>query len=416
MFDTILDGFDEMEIYAFDVKRTSSKDIDYSKLDRYIDRAIFLEDDIIYLDEIEIQKDVLVFDTAELIEMFCYIYTDIKTALQEEEVIAEHIVSLGVNFKEKYLTYESSLFEKDSFEITKEILKERLDIIDKKSLLKDSIYDKYYDAIYTFLYSNPFFEGEDNIYWGIDNFAFIWEEMGHYYSFDKIKNKILFADTDRFETTNVGGKECYNRDEFKYPFVLNYEEKEKYFYPDLVLISQKCTLKNSIDQYIVPDKYQQFYKIRIHPIIIERISGEEKFKKEFGFKVQYNDNYIPIDQKPDYKDEKKRDNDLFNLRNKVKIYCKTLKINLFDFKYISIIKLKDKNDKIKIDIKKQLMYKLALQSKYNKLLGNNYFFIPSFSEKTKQVAIKNIYNSKIDVFYLNFKDAQKSYMEYEDDK
>jgi hypothetical protein len=237
MFDTILDEFDEMEIDSFDVKRTSSKHIDYGQLDKYIDRAIFLEDNIIYLDEMEIEKDVLSFDTAELIEMFCYIYTDIKKALTDDEDIAEHIISFGINFKEKYLTYDSSLFEENSFEITKEILKERLDIIDKKSLLKDSIYDKYYEAIYTFLYGHPFFDGEEDIYWGIDNFAFVWEELCQSYAFKHYKNDILYADyKNEANLTLNGHTRMYAKeaDKESYPFKVTYGDEVKYLYPDLV--------------------------------------------------------------------------------------------------------------------------------------------------------------------------------------
>ncbi|MCK4441841.1 MAG: hypothetical protein KAU90_07520, partial [Sulfurovaceae bacterium] len=196
MFDTILDEFDEMDIYSFHIKRSNTEHIDYSKIDKYIDRAIFLENNIIYLDEVEVNRDILHFYEAELVEMFCYIYLDIKKVLQEEESISQHIVTLALNFREKYLTYESSLFEENSFEITKDTLKERLEIIDKKSLLKDEVYDKFYVAIYTFLYGNPFFEGDSDIYWGINNFSFIWEEMAHYYFFDKYKDKILEIEND----------------------------------------------------------------------------------------------------------------------------------------------------------------------------------------------------------------------------
>jgi len=450
MFDTILDEFDEMEIYAFDVKRTSSDYIDFSKLDRYIDRAFFLEDDIIYLDEVEIQRDVLEFDTAELVEMFCYIYTDIKKALNDDEDIAEHIISFGINFKEKYLTYDSSLFEKDSFEITKDILKERLDIIDKKSLLKDSVYNKYYKAIYTFLYGNPFFEGDDDIYWGIDNFAFVWEEMGHYYFFKNFKDKILFADTDRFETTDIGGKKCYKRDGFEYPFVLNYEEQNKYLYPDLFILEQITINKLNIDidkaiyMYQHPSEWEMrrkeeelqelyincmydgfdrieydialeeyeriliFYKIGIKDELINLI-GEEKFKDKYGFKKTKYGCLIPKYATQDYKNKDERDNDIKTLVEKINNdYIEMKKVcRLIDFKYkVNIL------DTSKIDIIKQLIYKLALESRDDKSIVENRFYIPSFSMETDKASIENIHNTNIDVLYLNFKDAQKSYLEY----
>jgi len=360
MFDTILDEFDEMEIYAFDVKRTSSDYIDFGKLDRHIDRAWFLEDDIIYLDDMEIQKDVLAFTTAELIEMFCYIYTDIKKALDDDEDIAEHIISLGTNFKEKHLTYDSSLFDEDSFEITRDILKERLDIIDKKSRLKDSVYDKYYEAIYTFLYDNPFFEGDDDIYWGIDNFAFVWEELCQSYVFKHYKNDVLYADYEEEANLTLNDHtRMYTKkaDKESYPFKVTYGDEVKYLYPDLVSDNVLTLTKN---------KYMGNYKL-----LIKKKNWEKYEKKLIRFyKTNWQFGYGCIDKsniaisskdsKDDYFNQVSRDNDYEALRSFIRI---------IDYKY----KIKsdiDKKDKIK-----QKFYELAYGK--DKVIENK-FILPTY--------------------------------------
>jgi hypothetical protein len=393
MFDTILDEFDEMEIYSFDVKRTSSKHIDYGQLDKYIDRAIFLEDNIIYLDEMEIQKDVLSFDTAELIEMFCYIYTDIKKALTDDEDIAEHIISFGINFKEKYLTYDSSLFEENSFEITKDILKERLEIIDKKSLLKDSIYDKYYEAIYTFLYGHPFFEGDDDIYWGIDNFAFVWEELCQSYVFKHYKNDVLYADyKNEANLTLNGHTRMYAKeaDEESYPFKVTYGDEVKYLYPDLVSDNVLTLTKN---------QYMGNYKL-----LIKKKNWEKYEKKLIRFnKTNWQLGYGCIDKsniaisskdsKNDYFNQVSRDNDYEALRSFIRI---------IDYKY------KIKSDIDKKDIIKQKFYELAYGK--DKVLENK-FILPTYKNNDLFVYKCEELDDGFSIEYWNTKILFKEYLD-----
>lgn len=439
MFDTILDEFDEMDIYSFHIKRSNSEDIDYSKIDKYIDRAIFLENNIIYLDEVEINRDILHFYEAELVEMFCYIYVDIKKVLQEEESIPQHIITLALNFREKHLTYESSLFEENSFEITKDTLNERLEIIDKKSLLKDEVYDKFYEAIYTFLYGNPFFEGDSDIYWGIDNFSFIWEEMAHYYFFDRDEDSVLFADTNSFEITKVGWKECYKKDDFEYPFVLTYEEKKKYLYPDLI-IKIKKELKFSDFFIATPQIYKTGvpgYTPKNHYIKLKseyqnntllndvfkvdnilNITDDNYQLIEDGYIEKYNREFNGVYER--HLEELKASIIRYLEYRRKTTYSENIfyeiKDKIIDFKYLSKENLEKQNSKLQKDIKKQLLYKLAFQARDENLIIDNRFYIPSYTEKTTHTEIRNLHNSDIQVKCLNFNDAKKSYLEYKNDK
>jgi len=432
MFDSILDEFDDMDIYAFQIKRSKSDKIDYSKIDKYIDQAIFLENHTIYLDEVEINKDTLAFDESELVEMFCYIYCDIKKALVDDRDIAVEIQSLALNFREKHLTYDSSLFEEHSFEITKNILKDRLEVIDKYALLKDATYDKFYEAIYIFLYGNPFFEGDEDIYWGIDNFAFVWEEMCHYYFFEKHKDSIFFADTSSFENGEVGGNKCYKKDDFQYPFVLNYAEEDKYLYPDLVCKDNYIinNLELNITEELSKSSYGGYYKIEISHKLIKILGEELKNKYDFKKRIYsfYNEengyenifiSYIKNDMSYDYTTETKRNKDyrLLSTQLEEDYIQKVIQDKIIDFKYMIIDSLKEiNNNKVQKDIKKQLLYKLALQSTDEKLIIDNIFYIPSSLNKTNHVEIESLHNSDIEVRYLNFNDATKSYLEYKDDE
>jgi len=441
MFDSILDEFDDMDIYSFHIKRQKSDKIDYSKIDEYIDQAIFMDNDTIYLDEVEINQDSLLFDESELVEMFCYIYCDIKKALLDDRDIPVEIQSLALNFREKHLTYDSSLFAENSFEITKDILKDRLEVIDKNALLKDATYDKIYEAIYIFLYGNPFFDGDEDIYWGIDNFAFVWEEMCHYYFFDKFKEDILFADTRSFENEEIGLNYCYKKDGFEYPFVLNYEEEKKYLYPDLVInIKEEKKLEfdnfffTTSKTYTIPSGYNTFTNeyIEIKKRYKDNNILNDVFKVENILSIN-NDNYnlvkegYILKQNRDYNGEYQ--SYIKRLKSSIIRYLnfrkKTLKIDneielfydtinmIMDFKYMTKKTIKsNNNDKVNTDIKKQLLYKLALQSRDKELIIDNIFYIPSYLNKTDDIGIKSLNNSNIEVRYLNFNDAIKSYLEY----
>ena len=74
------------------------------------------------------------------------------------------------------------------------------------------------------------------------------------------------------------------------------------------------------------------------------------------------------------------------------------------------------NDRVNRDIKKQLLYKLALQSTNNQLIIDNIFCTPSYLNETDDMEIESLQSSNIEVRYLNFNDATKSYLEYKDDK
>jgi len=91
-----------------------------------------------------------------------------------------------------------------------------------------------------------------------------------------------------------------------------------------------------------------------------------------------------------------------------------MKNQIIDFKYLSKEILEKKDTKVENDIKKQILYKLALYSIGKQLEVQNVFCIPSYLETTR--VINNLHNSDIVVGYLNFNDAKKSYLEYKNDK
>jgi hypothetical protein len=170
MFDSILDAYDELRIQSLQEKLSKTEEIDFSRIDKYLHKAVYLQNDVIYIDEMELPKKILKDASTELVEMFCYIYYEIQKQFGNEPDNGK-LISLANSFKENRLFEESSLFSEDSYQDTLNVLKEVLDEIDQLTPYKDLDYWHFFDAVYNFLYS-----ANDGT-WRIDNFSFIWERM-----------------------------------------------------------------------------------------------------------------------------------------------------------------------------------------------------------------------------------------------
>jgi hypothetical protein len=151
MLDAILDAYNELQILTIKNKLSRTNEIDYTKIHRYLHKAIFVDEETVFIDEMEFPKKIIDADSPTIIEMFCFIYSEIKSAL-EEKIESDRVKTLSSEFRDKHLTHESSIFEEETFEETIAILKDVLDEIDRTTPYKDSDYWHFYDAIYKFLY------------------------------------------------------------------------------------------------------------------------------------------------------------------------------------------------------------------------------------------------------------------------
>jgi hypothetical protein len=171
--------------------------------------------------------------------MFCFIYCDVKTQLQEVDQVDSQHRFLADKFKELHLFPQASLFEQDSFEQVKTILKDRLELIDHHTPIKDDEYWKLRDAIYAFLYGEPV-QGLSDTYWGIKNFWPIWEDLClEAVKKSSLKDNVRLADTKRDdlfdEPKEIGTKDIIFNDRVDdYPFKINFSNQVKYLYPDLM--------------------------------------------------------------------------------------------------------------------------------------------------------------------------------------
>ncbi len=201
MIERILETYDDLSINAIQKKVKRTENIDYSQIHKYLDRAIYLDNDVIYIETMDLPCPLLRYESTDIVTLYCYILDEIIQQLQEDvpdniKDLSQDIRFLGQHFKDNYLTSDQSIFHKDTFLETTIILKETLDNIDKNTYYKDADYWGLYEAIETFLYGELSPGINDGNYWGIKGFSLIWEDMCQTYFFKNKKSKICYADTD----------------------------------------------------------------------------------------------------------------------------------------------------------------------------------------------------------------------------
>lgn len=441
--DKILEGYDELRISSLEKKQVRSHEIDYSKIHRYMHQAIFLDDDVIYLDEMNIAKNVLIQDSPPIIQLFCFIYTEIKKELEESDSIPDRAFELAELFKDIYLQPDSSLFAEDTFADTINILKNVFEEIDNKTTYKDEDFWHFYEAIEAFLMGERL-EDDKGVYFGINNFYDIWEDMCQSYMLNPVNGyleQVLFADIKGELATrrDLGLRPELETNPFK--MEINIGFAPRFLKPDLVIFDDKnvdIDFKGSIDLH----EYQKMEYINL------KVVFSEKFKENYydiysiyqgylqkNIKYLYNPNsdneWIASFHKDDFISKV---NDLLSELepidhlNRKGIILRNYLIKVIDYKYMrqsdyqkynpSVIDEKGEN-KIKEDIHKQLIYEWTVQQNFENSETESEFWIPYYADnldfETSRLDITNFASnefkqSQIKVVKVNFKTLQEYYV------
>jgi hypothetical protein len=258
--DTIIDAFDPYAIQNIANRKLYSEEFELEDALNHLDDAVFMPNHAFMVDQAIVDKKQLVIEASELAQMFCFIYCDVKTQLQEEDQIDAQYRYLANLFKELHLFPQASLFEQDSFEQVKTILKDRLELIDHNTPIKDGEYWKLRDAIYAFLYGEPV-KGLSDTYWGIKNFWPIWEDLClEAVSKSKLNDKAWLADTKRDDlfnpTKKIGNKNIFFKDnDDDYPFKIKLGDQVKYLYPDAIFVFTYDPKLRFNDQNTTSERY-----------------------------------------------------------------------------------------------------------------------------------------------------------------
>lgn len=194
MLDSILDVYDELTILSLAQRIGRSERLDYSKLHQHLDRATFLKDDSFVVDEMMLPRQQVSFEPVEIVQMYCFVLLEIKKWLREEDGVASDVRVLADQFFEHHLATGDGLFDCETWEDTRKILRERLEIIDQNTAYKDEAYHDFYDALECFLWGNMQ-PSDDGIQWGINTFAPVWESMCLSYLIEDRLPEIAACDT-----------------------------------------------------------------------------------------------------------------------------------------------------------------------------------------------------------------------------
>ena len=395
--DTILDAFDSDAIQNIGNRKLYSDDFQLEDALAHLDDAVFMPNHAFMVDQAIVdQKQVLV-EATELAQMFCFIYCDVKTQLQEADQVDSQHRFLADKFKELHLFPQASLFEQDSFEQVKTILKDRLELIDHNTPIKDGEYWKLRDAIYAFLYGEPVLGQQEDTYWGIKNFWPIWEDLcleSLYLIYSRLwlEDKVWLADTKRDdlfgEAKEIGTKNIFFKDDVNdYPFKISFSDQVKYLYPDLIFIAL-CSI----------DNYSHLYRVKFHHYWSNNFKEEDliNFYGNEKVKIYGYDNISLI--KPEMEKDFISEDDAKKFLNEV------APIVIVDFKY--------KVNVSPSDLIKQYLY---LSSTKNYSLGE--FWIPCSSAKDCNETIpyqdgdfKNKKRQEIMIRKINIKNLVLSYI------
>ncbi|OKH33665.1 LlaJI family restriction endonuclease [Calothrix sp. HK-06] len=386
MIERVLEAYDDLAINSIHKKIRKTGEIDYSQIYKYLDRAIYLDNDVIYVEAMALSGSVVLFDSDAIVKLYCYILDEVVQQLDGDvpENIQAHrneIRGLSQCFKDGYLTNNQSIFDKSSYAETISILKEILEKIDKNTHYKDAGYWGLYEAVETFLYGELKADEENGEYWGVKGFSLVWEDICHTYFFKKFSDAICFADAD-ITLENYSNAVRQTREQ---------NRVGNYLY--------SSNIKSYANRWIYSDKSHIPYPkkpgfFRWHELLCIELDTQQ------GTLIFSNRNYDDFNQR-DRSQAKRRFPcpDLIlkhESEDNYDLYIIDYKDVPIDFYYKNWNKpLETTDDKFRIDIIKQLTYELALQQTNQVKISKSWFIIPNYLDNSTYQSV--LCNTKINI-------------------
>ncbi|OQW91296.1 MAG: hypothetical protein BWK78_05045 [Thiotrichaceae bacterium IS1] len=383
VIETMLEAYQELALNVIERTLQRSEQIDFSKIDRYLHKAIYLDNDAVYLEEMDLARRVLQYKGANLVELFCFILSELQQEL--EQTVEERVNELSNKFREQHLAHEQSLFNEETFETTIIHLKEILDEIDKTTAYKDDDYWQLYEAVEAFLYGELDMQNthEEGIFWGINNFWQVWEDMCNTYAFRTFKD-VVYADTN----VVIDGKPVVNqlidrhkifcKEDFENPFFVEFRGNKRWMRPDVVRF-YNVTLNEVIEEE--PPVEQRVVKANTTIRLLDKFYYKEYDDFIDDLKQRRNDdkaNKAKVTKNTSYSyNIMSYPTKLFN-RIKSELHKRLFQYIICDWKYHSCSLFMSNNKKVQQDVIKQLSYELALQQNVPTYRIESRFVIPFF--------------------------------------
>ena len=132
VIENLLEAYRDLSLDIIERKAGRDEEIDYSKIDLYLHKAIYLKDDVIYIDEMELPRHFLQYKSASLIDLFCFILYELEVELEQDS--DERVKELAYRFKEQYLNHDQSLFNEEILVTTSKLSSFILAIVKSASI------------------------------------------------------------------------------------------------------------------------------------------------------------------------------------------------------------------------------------------------------------------------------------------
>lgn len=154
------------------VERWGRKDaVNWEAFHRNLHRANFLEDGTAIIDQDFLTRKTLPERCpSDLVRMCCFIASEISAQMGWE--CSEVVSALSHEYIAEHLPSDASLFKKEQWRETREILCDHLERIEAHSI-RDDVYQNFYEAADHFLNSIPVADTREA--WGVVGFSGVWE-------------------------------------------------------------------------------------------------------------------------------------------------------------------------------------------------------------------------------------------------
>lgn len=421
MLEAVLDGYDELKIFQIAYRPRTSERIDYSQIHRYLHKAVYLEDNVAYVDEMVLPQPVLSYDVTDLVRMYCFVYSQVKQALGESGSLSKQVQAQGNIFKEQYLHGDSGLFG-DSHERTIRLLKERLEEIHRQVSYKNNDYWHFFTAVERFLYGEME-PDQEGMLWGISSFTDVWESMCLTYVFEhNPADVILYADSARYGNQVVGGHYIHVSPSFDSPFYLEFQGTTRFLRPDFVRRTKRG--------YSNPDEwFEECFDVEWTSNHSVRVT----LRRQDDPRAGYFFNALSRELRVGGSRPKRGRSRLFKMVPRRRFdRAKAEKLTnvplnggstqeVWDFKYVprTLYTRSRLPQKARRDVQKQLVYEYALQLNYPDFETESYLSIPRYFNKPidnigedvpEGEVHRELRRQKVKVFEADYKQVEQVYL------
>ncbi|MGB3637192.1 MAG: hypothetical protein WBA39_06310 [Rivularia sp. (in: cyanobacteria)] len=269
----ILDAYNEPKIVSLAYRLRESEDIDYSQIHQYYDRAKYLIDGAAYIDVMDIPKLQLRYQSTDIVCMYCYILSEVKQQLEEE--ISPDLQAFAEGFIHRYFNCQNGIFQEEYYHDTLDILKEALETIEHRTLIKDADYWDFHDAIELFLYGDLSQETEGKV-WGISNFHNVWESMCLNHLLKNIDPfRLLYVDTSYLSSELIS----LIKNQIKSSNLVNaFKINSRELRPDAIFLSSKIKLLNNYTYLLKEYSWFKIDKKKVYKTVWNDYQYQTAFK------------------------------------------------------------------------------------------------------------------------------------------